>query len=68
MPLVIVLSCTAALLAIAVLGLAIGERREASLVATALGATLGCRVVRVHDVCAHRQVCDVLAAVGSARS
>ncbi len=51
-----------------VLGLEIGERREASLAATALGATLGCRVVRVHDVGAHRQVCDVLAAVGSARA
>jgi dihydropteroate synthase len=50
-----------------VLGLEIGERREASLAATALGATLGCRVVRVHDVAAHRQVCAVLAAIESAR-
>ena len=33
-----------------VLGLEIGERREASLAATALGAALGCRIVRVHDV------------------
>jgi dihydropteroate synthase len=51
----------------AVLGLEIGERREASLAATALGATLGCRVVRVHDVAAHRQVCAVLGAIESAR-
>ena len=50
-----------------VLGLEIGERREASLAATALGATLGCRVVRVHDVAAHRQVCAVLGAIESAR-
>jgi dihydropteroate synthase len=50
-----------------VLGLEIGERREASLAATALGATLGCRIMRVHDVAAHRQVCAVLGAVEAAR-
>lgn len=51
-----------------VLGLGIGERREASLSATALGAALGCRVMRVHEVGAHRQACDVLAAIaGSVR-
>ena len=50
-----------------VLGLEIGERREASLAATALGAALGCRIVRVHDVAAHREVCAVLAAVDAAR-
>ncbi len=50
-----------------VMGLEIGERREASLAATALGATLGCRVVRVHDVAAHHQVCAVLGAIESAR-
>ena len=50
-----------------VLGLGIGERREASVAATALGATLGCRVMRVHEVGAHRQACDVLAAVDGAR-
>jgi dihydropteroate synthase len=49
-----------------VLGLEIGERREASLAATALGATLGCRIMRVHDVAGHRQVCSVLAAVEEA--
>ena len=50
-----------------VLGLEIGERREASLAATALGATLGCRIMRVHDVDAHRQVCAVVGAVAAAR-
>jgi dihydropteroate synthase len=49
-----------------VLDLEIGERREASLAATALGVSLGCRVVRVHDVAGNRQVCDVLAAVSRA--
>ncbi len=50
----------------AVLGLEIGERREASLAATALGAALGCRIMRVHDVAAHRQVCAAMAAIESA--
>jgi dihydropteroate synthase len=50
-----------------VLRLEIGERGEASLAATALGATLGCRIMRVHDVAAHRQVCDVLGQVEAAR-
>jgi dihydropteroate synthase len=50
-----------------VLGLEIGERREASIAATSLGAVLGCRVMRVHEVGAHRQACDVLAAVAGAR-
>ncbi len=36
------------------------RRRAASLAAAALGATLGCRIMRVHDVAAHRQVCTVL--------
>ncbi len=50
-----------------VLGLELGARRDASLAATALGAGLGCRVMRVHDVAAHRQVCDTLAAISAAR-
>jgi dihydropteroate synthase len=50
-----------------ILGLEIGERREASLAATALGATLGCRIMRVHEVAAHRQVCAVLSGVEAAR-
>jgi dihydropteroate synthase len=46
-----------------VLDLEIGERREASLAATALGVGLGCRIVRVHDVAGSREVCEALAAV-----
>jgi dihydropteroate synthase len=45
------------------LGLEIGDRGAASLAATALGVTLGCRIVRVHDVAGHRQACDALAAI-----
>lgn len=50
------------------LGLEIGQRREASLAASALGAALGCRVMRVHEVGAHRQVCDAMAAVTRSRT
>lgn len=50
-----------------VLDLDIGARGEASLAATALGVSLGCRIVRVHDVAGHRRVCDVLAAIDGAR-
>jgi dihydropteroate synthase len=46
-----------------VLDLEIHERRDASLAATAIGVALGCRIVRVHEVGAHRQVCEVLAAI-----
>jgi len=49
-----------------VLGLEIGQRREASLAATSLGAALGCRVMRVHEVGAHRRACDVLTAISRA--
>jgi dihydropteroate synthase len=49
------------------LDLELGERREASLAATALGAARGCRIMRVHDVAAHRQVCDLMAALVAAR-
>jgi dihydropteroate synthase len=41
----------------------VGERREASIAAHALGITLGCRILRVHDVAATRRVRDTLAAV-----
>ncbi len=51
----------------AVLDLALTARGEASLAATALGVSLGCRIVRVHDVAANRQVCDTLAAISAAR-
>ena len=47
----------------AVLDLELTARREASLAAAALGVTLGCRVLRVHDVAGTRRVADVLAAV-----
>jgi dihydropteroate synthase len=50
-----------------ILDLEIDQRREASLAATALGAALGCRIMRVHDVAAHRQVCTVMASINSAR-
>jgi dihydropteroate synthase len=46
------------------LGLEIGERREASLASAALGIAGGCRLVRVHDVAGTCRVRDLLAAVG----
>ncbi|MDQ1403600.1 MAG: dihydropteroate synthase [Actinomycetota bacterium] len=48
------------------LDLEIDERRDASLAAAALGVTLGCRIIRAHDVEGTRRVCDVLAAVTEA--
>lgn len=45
------------------LDLDIADRREATLAATAIGVSGGCRVIRVHDVAGTRRVCDVLAAV-----
>ncbi len=51
-----------------VLDLPIDQRGAASLAASALGIALGCRIVRVHDVAAHRQVRDVLCAVLRNRS
>lgn len=45
------------------LGLETGERGPASLAAHALGVSLGCRIVRAHDVRGTRRVCDSLAAV-----
>jgi dihydropteroate synthase len=47
-------------------GLAVGERGGATLAAHSLGVSLGCRLVRAHDVRAARRVCDTLAAVMSA--
>jgi len=49
------------------LGLEITERREASLAAAALGVTLGCRILRVHDVAGTVRVRDALADVLSER-
>ncbi len=45
------------------LDLEIGERRDASNAATALGVIGGCRIVRVHDVAGSRRICDLLAAL-----
>jgi dihydropteroate synthase len=45
------------------LGLEIDERREASLAAAALGVSLGCRILRVHDVRATRRVADTVCAI-----
>jgi dihydropteroate synthase len=45
------------------LDLEVGDRREASLAATAVGVSRGCRMVRAHDVRGTRRVCDVVAAV-----
>jgi dihydropteroate synthase len=50
-----------------ILGLEINERREATAAAHALGITLGCRVVRVHDVRGTCRVRDMLAAIMEAR-
>ena len=46
-----------------VLGLAVDERRSASLAAAALGASLGCRILRVHDVAGTVRVRDLIAAI-----
>ena len=45
------------------LDLEVGDRREASLAATALGVGRGCRIIRAHDVKGTRRVCDTLAAI-----
>ena len=44
-------------------GLEIGDRAGPTLAAHALGVSLGCRILRAHDVRAARRVCDTLAAV-----
>jgi dihydropteroate synthase len=49
------------------LDLEVGDRREASLAATALGVGRGCRIIRAHDVKGTRRVCDAIAAVLEAR-
>jgi dihydropteroate synthase len=46
-----------------VLGLGITERADASLAAAALGVSLGCRLLRVHDVAATVRSRDVLEAI-----
>ena len=42
------------------LGLEVGERASASHAATAIGISLGCRIVRVHDVAGTVRVRDTL--------
>jgi len=44
-------------------GLGIGDRAGATLAAHSVGVSLGCRMLRAHDVRAARRVCDTLAAV-----
>lgn len=44
-------------------GLDVGDRAGATAVAHAIGVSLGCRIVRAHDVRSARRVCDTLAAV-----
>ena len=46
-----------------VFSLEIGDRWEATVAAHSLGVSLGCRILRAHDVKAARRVCDTLAAV-----
>jgi dihydropteroate synthase len=51
-----------------VLGLAVEDRRLATVAAHALGIALGCRVLRAHDVRGTRRVADVMATVLEARA
>jgi dihydropteroate synthase len=50
-----------------VLGLDLNERRDASSAAHALGITLGCRVIRAHDVRGTCRARDILGAIMEAR-
>ncbi len=45
------------------LDLDVDHRREATIAAHALGITLGCRILRAHDVRGARRTADVLAAL-----
>jgi dihydropteroate synthase len=47
------------------LGLAIDERRDASLAAVAYGVMQGCRIVRVHDVAGSVRVCRMIEAIAA---
>jgi dihydropteroate synthase len=44
-------------------GLEIADRASATMAAHSVGVSLGCRILRAHDVRAARRVCDTLAAV-----
>lgn len=46
-----------------VFGLEVGERAEATVAAHAIGVSLGCRILRAHDVRSARRVADTVAAV-----
>lgn len=48
------------------LDLEIDQRREASLAGDAIGAALGCRILRVHDVAGHVEVAKVVEALSRA--
>jgi dihydropteroate synthase len=50
------------------LDLEVRQRATASMAAVALGVSLGCRIVRVHDVVGARRVRDALAAVMTAET
>jgi dihydropteroate synthase len=50
-----------------ILGLELNERRDASAAAHALGISLGCRVIRAHDVRGTCRVRDILGAIMEAR-
>jgi dihydropteroate synthase len=50
-----------------ILGLDLNERRDATAAAHALGISLGCRVIRAHDVRGACRVRDVLGAIMEAR-
>jgi dihydropteroate synthase len=45
------------------LNLDVGDRQLASIGAHALGVTLGCRIIRAHDVQSTRRVCDLVGAI-----
>jgi dihydropteroate synthase len=44
-------------------GLEVGERSEATLAAHSLGVSLGCRILRAHDVRSARRVAETIASV-----
>jgi dihydropteroate synthase len=45
------------------LDLPVDARGDASLAAAAMGVSLGCRIVRAHDVARTRRACDAIGAV-----
>ncbi len=47
----------------ALTGTEVGNRREVTLAAHALGAGLGCRILRAHDVAGTRRVADLMSAI-----